>query len=511
MDLQPLLLSMPTRSQRNPLALRALIGLLLLCPPGLAAGTSSQAAGKQTKVNLLVLGKKQLLETPQGYAEFCAENTDADRLELRAETIKRLKKLADTERPQLLKRIGKAEVLHELWLVNAVVVRVTPERAAALRRTEGLGLVYSAGKLPAAPSADAAKVELTEVLAPVARQPFSTEGKLIPLNLERLGVPRVWSELEIHGDSTLIVSMDNGVDYQHPDLRGSIWINAKEVPENGKDDDGNGYVDDVYGYDFRRRTSEVINTSERQHGTLTSSLMVGDGTNGRITGIAPRAQLMIVRADGGPFIAMQAYQYALEQGADVVNMSFSIPNLKQMRGLWRRIAEHSTAAGLVLVSGAGNFQQSEEIPVQIRIPEGIPCVICVGGVDPEGALSPISSTGPVEWKSVIVYGDHPMPDGLIKPDLTAYFGPGLALVGPGGEDGYAPVDNRIRGNSLSAPQVSGTIALMLSANPALTSWRIKSILEETAKDIAPAGKDTQTGAGLLDSFAAVKRALELRE
>ena len=72
------------------------------------------------------------------------------------------------------------------------------------------------------------------------------------------------------------------------------------------------------------------------------------------------------------------HEYALENGADVMNMSFSIPNLGHARGLWRLMSEQATAAGLVLVSGAGNFQRSFLKPVQLRIPEGIPCVIAAG-------------------------------------------------------------------------------------------------------------------------------------
>ncbi|MFT7679286.1 MAG: subtilisin family serine protease [Planctomycetota bacterium] len=496
-------------STSEPHPTRALLLCLALCSLLTSAGQDPKRSA--AKLTLLVLGKTQLLDTPHGFPEYCEENAKSDRLELRPETIQRLKHIAKNERSALLEALGGAELLTEFWLVNAMVVRVTPKQAVALRKNEKLGPIYAAGNLPAKKLSK--DVELTELLKAAKRGPFDTGGKLVPSNLTRLGAPRVWSELGIHGAGSLIVSMDNGVDYTHPDLRGAIWINPHEIAGNGKDDDDNGFVDDIYGYDFRRQSSELINTSERQHGTLTSSLMVGDGSAGRITGVAPRASLMLIRADGGPVMALQAFQYSLEQGADVVNMSFSIPNLKQVRGLWRRMAEHATAAGLVLVSGAGNFQRSAEVPVQIRIPEGIPCVISVGGVDEQGLLANASSTGPVEWGSVTTYGDHPMPEGLIKPDLAAYFGPGLALVRPGsegGEDGYAPVDNSIRGNSLSAPQVSGTVALMLSANPSLTPWRIKAILEETAKDIAPAGKDTQTGAGLLDTYAAVQRALELR-
>ena len=82
----------------------------------------------------------------------------------------------------------------------------------------------------------------------------------------------------------------------------------------------------------------------------------------------------------------------------------------------------ATAAGLVLVSGAGNFQSLSK-PVQLRIPEGIPCVIAAGGVDRNLKIPKFVSLGPVEWGSVKFYEDHPMPKGLIKPDVSAFPGP----------------------------------------------------------------------------------------
>ena len=235
-------------------------------------------------------------------------------------------------------------------------------------------------------------------------------------------------------------------------------------------------------------------------------MVAGDGTGGQQTGVAPRAQLMPLIAFGGPYVAARAMQYALEHGADVISMSFSIPDLGNTRGLWRLMAEHASAAGLVLVSGAGNFGRQVQVPVQIRIPEGIPCVVCAGGVNQDLTVPAFTSKGPVAWDEVEFYEDHPYPPGLLKPDVSAFPGPGIALVNPNGKKGYLPDNNQRRGNSLSAPHVAGVIALMLEANPELTPWRVKAILEETAFDLDTEGKDPNTGAGLVDAFAAVQKA-----
>jgi subtilisin family serine protease len=461
-------------------------------------------------VNVLVLGKQQLLSTPHGFPEFCAQNAAKPRSELRAEVVARLKELADAERPRLVAAVGKDTPTQPLWLLNAVAARVPQDQVATLRAHDDVHAVFPAGIVPAWRATSRETGPLKEILEPAEREPFTTKGKKVSELLTELRVPEVWQKLGVTGAGALVMSFDMGLDYRHADLRGNVWRNADEVPDNGEDDDRNGIVDDVYGYDFTNDAPEVIDTGRRQHGTLTSSLIVGDGSGGLVTGVAPSAQLMAVRAAGGPYLAARAFQYGLENDVDVVNMSFSIPDLKQVRGLWRRMAENATCAGLVLVSGSGNFQQQVEVPVQIRIPEGIPCVICVGGVTKKRKLAPFSSIGPVEWESVTDYGDFALPEGLIKPDLAAFPGPGLPLAGPG-ENGYLPKNNGRRGNSLSAPQVTGTVALMLSAHPELTPWAVKDVLEKTARDIPPKGKDPETGAGLLDAFAAVERAIELRD
>jgi serine protease len=232
--------------------------------------------------------------------------------------------------------------------------------------------------------------------------------------------------------------------------------------------------------------------------------MVGDGSSGIVTGVAPRARVMALRGNG-TITAPLAFQYALEQGADVINMSFSIPNLGNNRGLWRMLADHAVAAGLVLAGGAGNFRLNQPLPVQHQSPKDVPSVISVGGVDSTMQLAPFSSMGPAEWGSVALYGDHRLPNGLGKPDVVAFPGAGYPILAfPAG---YVDPNNTTRGNSLSGPQGSGVAALMLSAAPGLPAWRVLPILRATARDIGPSGFDNEFGAGLIDAAAAVRAAL----
>jgi subtilisin family serine protease len=457
-------------------------------------------SGKSAAV--IVLGHEQFLERLHGLEQFERAHDGDNRLELRPRVVAELKAIAAREQRVILGSLGKPKAERSLWIANAMALTLTPDevrRAASLPDVEFIypSIEQFAEQEPVG--------KLSLVLPRESRRPFTTSGKRIGWNVERLGAPRVWSELGTRGEGAVVGILDGGANYGHPDLRANVWRNPREIPGNGIDDDHNGYVDDYYGYDFATGHADVRDTTpQRQHGTWTSGIVAGDGTNGIITGVAPRASLMLLIA-GGPIENGLAYQYAIENGADIMSMSFSIPNLGNLRGLWRMMSDHAVAAGLVLVGGAGNFQQSAKVPTQIQTPKDIPSVIAVGGVDTASTLVFFSSVGPAEWGSVALYGDYPMPTGLLKPDLVAFPGPNYPVLAAG-DSGYIDPNPKIQGNSFSGPQGAGVAALMLSAAPSLPAWRVKQILEETARDLEAPGRDVRTGSGLIDAFAAVRRA-----
>jgi len=227
--------------------------------------------------------------------------------------------------------------------------------------------------------------------------------------------------------------------------------------------------------------------------------------------VAPRGQLMLLKITGGnvdaagnrPIGAAMAYQYAIEEGADILSMSFSLPGLGNLRGFWRMMSDHAVAAGLLLVGGAGNFRVSQPLPVQHQSPKDVPSVISVGGIDTLGVLRPFSSMGPAEWSGVALYGDYPLPEGIIKPDVVAFPGEGFPVLGIQ-DRGYIDTDSvRIRGNSFSGPQVAGIAALILAEHPGMSVWRVREIIEQTAHDLGESGKDNHFGYGLVDAYAAV--------
>lgn len=487
-------------------------------PPGDArlddALRTAVARGDSARV--IVLGRTQLFAPVGGLEAFQRAHDGDDRRTLRREVITTLRASAAAEQARILRALGRDRADRALWVVNALSLRLSAAEIRAASRLDDVAFVYAGGE-PPPPTSDgpAGPILLVPDEPP---PPFSLDGRRVAWNVTHLNAPRAWTALGTTGAGAVIAVLDNGANYAHTDLRHHLWRNRGEIPNNGVDDDGNGLVDDVYGYDFGAMSPDVRNTgTPRQHGTMTSGIALGDGTGGIVTGVAPRAQLMLLQITGGnvdesgsrPVAAALAYQYALEHGADILSMSFSLPRLGHLRGWWRMMSDHAVAAGLLLVGGAGNFRATEPLPVQHQSPKDVPSVISVGGIDTLDVLRPFSSTGPAEWSTVALYGDHPLPAGLVKPDLVAFPGEGYPVLGLA-DSGYIDTDTvRIRGNSFSGPQVAGIAALIMAEHPAMPVWRVRAIIEETARDLGAPGKDNEFGHGLPDAHAAVRRAREV--
>jgi subtilisin family serine protease len=303
-----------------------------------------------------------------------------------------------------------------------------------------------------------------------------------------------------------------------PALVRALWKNPQETL-NGKDDDHNGYVDDLFGYDFAADSFFALADNARlPHGSMCGGIIAGRPLNKKklVTGIAPRARLMMLRGMG----QLKAYEYALENGADVISMSYMFigQDLGNYRGVYRLAHEHMAAGGIVAVGGAGNFARLPE-GKQIAVPKDIPCVIAAAGILKNGQRAPASSQGPCYWNGVKFYDDYPPDKPLQKPDVTGCFGGypvwgrplalrGFKVVSKEGDDFALIVGPQ--GNSFSGPHAAGVAALMLSATPELNAWQVKDLMEQTCKDLGEKGRDTQFGAGLLQADAAVRAAKAAR-
>lgn len=516
--------SLPARTRRGQLLSVVVASLLSAPTPGAAQNDAVEQkldppllevlhAGGSARV--IVLGRTQLFEQVGGLERFQQEHAGENRRELRHQVVATLKRNAEAEQAAILAALGRTRADRALWILNALSLELSAEEIRAAGRLDEVLFIYAGGEL--LPPDPEAPTEPILVIPPDEPPAFTTDGKQVAWNVQHLNAPRAWRELGSLGRGAVVAVLDNGANYAHTDLRANLWRNSGEVPNNGNDDDHNGWVDDLYGYDFGSMSANVRDTSTsrgRQHGTMTSGMVVGDGSGGIITGVAPRAQLMLLKITGGnvdaagnrPIGAAIAYQYAIEEGADILSMSFSLPGLGNLRGFWRMMSDHAVAAGLFLVGGAGNFRASQPIPVQHQSPKDVPAVISVGGIDTLFVLRPFSSMGPAEWSSVALYGDYPLPEGIVKPDVVAFPGEGFPVLGI--EDrGYIDTDSvRIRGNSFSGPQVAGIAALIFAEHPGMSVWSVRGIIEETAHDLGEPGKDNMFGYGLVDAHAAVTEA-----
>jgi len=230
---------------------------------------------------------------------------------------------------------------------------------------------------------------------------------------------------------------------------------------------------------------------------MCAAIICGRGTqsNPFAFGIAPEGNWAGIIAGNN---IEPAVEWAIEQGADTYSMSFSIPNLGQVRSHWRKIMEHGSFCGLYFVSGAGNFAQSEKLPRQMRTPEDIPeAVFAAAGVQRDFSRTVFSSKGPVQWDT-----EHYAEGKVHKPEVCA-FNRSLPMMLPDG----SVVPAAISGNSFAGPMFCGAISLMLSADPDLLPWDLKEIITSTATDIGPPGIDNETGHGLINCYRSVKEVL----
>ncbi len=428
-----------------------------------------------------------------------------------------------------LERDGELKDIERYWIVNGFACQATGNACSELAAHEGVSFVYRQ-RVPGVPLharpvplASAPTDQQKQVYEKVVEdwkddtdQPVTTEGYKVPWNVERIKADQAWEKEQATGNGVVVALCDTGL-MVTPSLVQALWKNPKEQL-NGKDDDENDYIDDLFGYDFAAQSWYALGDGPRiTHGSMCGGIIAGRPLNKEklVTGVAPRARLMVLRGMG----FLKAYEYALANGADVMSMSYMWINfpLGNYRGLYRLAHEHMAVGGIVAVGGAGNFRQNKPAGSQIALPKDIPCVIAAAGILEDGSQAHPSSEGPCYWEDVKFYGDYPRDRPLAKPDVTGCFGGypvwGRTALARGGrielvsdEGGGISLVRGPQGNSFSGPHAAGVAALMLSVNPELPAWSVKELMEQTCDDIGEKGRDEKFGAGLLNALEAVRAA-----
>ncbi|MDT8324552.1 MAG: S8 family peptidase, partial [Bacteroidota bacterium] len=324
---------------------------------------------------------------------------------------------------------------------------------------------------------------------------------------QRIGTEQAW-ELTRGNEGVTVGVIDTGLDYEHPDLRGQYRVNAAEdangdgifqpwpVTEmrdgvsgdfDGLDNDGNGFVDDVIGYDFVDQPapgnaaggdyaeSDPDPFDDMGHGSSVAGIIAAAADNGiGIAGVAPGCRIMALRAFdargiGAESDVARALAYAVANDVHVVNMSFG--DVIYSRVL-RDVIRWAYARGVVLVASAGNTQSPD-----LHYPSAYDETISVSATAQNDVLAGFSNYG----QSI---------------DIAA---PGSDILTTDREGRYTG----FYGTSASAPFVAGVAALVLSRHPDFTPEDVRGVLIASAEDLGARGWDERYGAGLLRADRAV--------
>ncbi|NIR68767.1 S8 family serine peptidase, partial [candidate division KSB1 bacterium] len=317
------------------------------------------------------------------------------------------------------------------------------------------------------------------------------------ISLNVLQAEEAW-QLQLASPDVIVGVIDTGLDYEHEDLRDALWMNEGEDLDgngridstdfNGLDDDGNGFVDDIRGWDFTDAPTfpdggdfEMPDNDpfdENGHGTSVAGIVGASGDNGLgIAGLAYGCRIMNLRAGTSRGLLEEddvasAIVYAVENGAQIINMSFG-DNVASP--LLRDVIQFAYEQNCVLVASAGNSNTDK-----IHFPSGFTETVSVGATNADDRLAGFSNYG----SSV---------------DLVA---PGVNVLTTERADNYGSFS----GTSAAAPFVSGLAALILSRTPEMSNEAVKGLLISTTDDLGQQGWDNFYASGRMNAFKAVQSA-----
>lgn len=312
--------------------------------------------------------------------------------------------------------------------------------------------------------------------------------------IKKLQCANAWDLAQ--GEGVVVAVIDSGVDYSHEDLASNIWMNTKEIPNNGIDDDGNGYIDDARGWDFSGNGNNVVEDNDPidydGHGTHVSGTIAAIGNNGiGVIGVAPKAKIMPVKLFPNAYdsVAVKCIKYAVDNGAKVLSNSWGGGASSQTI---RDAFDYAHNKGVVSVVAAGNSNEDASFSEPARYQS----VITVAASDQNDNRCYFSNYG--AKIDVAAPGGNGSPDpynilSLLASTHDPYYN--SHIVG----SSYL----RIAGTSMSTPHVSGLAALILSKNPTLKNEEVRQIIRQSADDIDAAGWDLNTGYGRVNAYKAL--------
>ena len=290
-----------------------------------------------------------------------------------------------------------------------------------------------------------------------------------------IDAPEAW-EITTGSPDVMIAILVIGVDYNHPDLAANIWNNADEIPNNGIDDDANGYIDDIRGWDFANNDNDPIDVFG--HGTLCAGVVGAVGNNGiGIIGIAWNCKIMPVRVidDQGwcySSIIAEGIRYATDNGANVISMSFNADDSNNTNIMLDAV-NYAYSKGVFLCAAAGNENASNG-----GYPAEYDNVTAVGWTNQKDKAHDGSNYG--DWVDIAAPGTHIYSTDTLQDALGEYY--------------------FWDGTSAATPIVAGVAALLLSKDPSLTPDEVKSLL---CNNVDPYSGDKYIGTGRVNAYKAL--------
>ncbi len=298
--------------------------------------------------------------------------------------------------------------------------------------------------------------------------------------LARLGVFEAWKSVPANAPDILVAVIDTGVDSSHPDLREVMFTHPGEIPGNGRDDDGNGFVDDVRGWNFE--ADDADSSDDFHHGTHVAGI-IGAKSDNRIgiSGVAPRVRILPVRwmkkGLGWGEDAIESIHYAVKMGARVINASWG--GIGYSKALEEAIRE-AEKKGVLFVSSAGNGKSDNDVKPHHPANLVLSNTLSVASVDENDQLEKYSNYG----KTKVDFG-----------------APGKEIL----STMMSGIYGNLSGTSMAAAMVSGSAALILSARPELSAQDLKRIFSETVTPSVSLQGKTRTG-GRIDTLRAMRAA-----
>ncbi len=302
----------------------------------------------------------------------------------------------------------------------------------------------------------------------------------VPWNLQMIDLPEAWRYG--FGSREIVVSiLDTGLDFSHPDLQGVYWTNPNEIPNNGIDDDANGFVDDVNGWDFQENDANP--QDEHGHGTFLAGILAARWNDFGLVGVAPNVSIMpvrilneqgILRVDQWGLL-VDGIDYAVNNGAKIIMLS--IEALSSPPQSVQDALKRAKRANVLVISPTGNSGKRS-----IAYPAAYPEVLAVSAVDSKGKVPSYVNRG--EGTMITAPGD-----GINSTWL----------------DGSYQLN---RGTSFAVPHVAGIAALLWSRNGSLSVDEIWSLLIGSATSLNSDEWNSETGYGLVNASRSVRSVMD---